>query len=163
FLTDLTAAYPSAADLTDWLPGGVLESAAQRAGMPDTSLPRQAGTGTPPAPSAAGAPAARPADLMAASAGEPGLADAMAPPAEPAAGPGISRRLRAAAREHGTARPVLSGTAAGRPQEAAPVAGARRHRRGGGRSGDRRARHLAEPALVRQPDGTGNDQREPEP
>src|SRR5689334_14238448 len=49
FLTDLTAAYPSAADLTDWLPGGVLESAAQRAGMPDTSLPRQAGTGTPPA------------------------------------------------------------------------------------------------------------------
>jgi serine/threonine protein kinase len=30
FLTELTAAYPSAADLTDWLPAGILELSAQR-------------------------------------------------------------------------------------------------------------------------------------
>jgi serine/threonine protein kinase len=77
FLADLTSAYPSAADLTDWLPGGVLDPPGLRAGLPETSWPRQAPAG---APAAAGASAAGPADLMAAPAG---MADAMAPPAEP--------------------------------------------------------------------------------
>jgi hypothetical protein len=44
FLAELTAAYPSAADLTDWLPAGILEMSARRGGEADQHPAAPAGS-----------------------------------------------------------------------------------------------------------------------
>jgi len=49
FLAELTAVYPSAADLSDWLPAGVLELSAQRAAEADPHPPTTAGRAADPA------------------------------------------------------------------------------------------------------------------
>jgi eukaryotic-like serine/threonine-protein kinase len=64
FLAELTAAYPSAADLSDWLPAGILELSPARAAeadpRPTTASSAQAGAQTPGpvAPTGAARPAA---------------------------------------------------------------------------------------------------------
>ena len=50
FLAELTAAYPSAADLTDWLPAGMLELSARRVAEADPHPPPTTGSSAPAAP-----------------------------------------------------------------------------------------------------------------
>ena len=71
FLAELTAAHPSAADLTDWLPASILQAAAS---------PRPAATGHTPEPAsrAAGQPG-RPTAAPAGSSAEPSTAAASSP------------------------------------------------------------------------------------
>jgi Protein kinase domain/Septum formation len=82
FLADLSAAYPSAADLTDWLPPRVVSLSGQRAASADPSAGQPAAAGTfGPAfaagPSSAGAGVAR---AGVAGAGAIGAAGAIASP-----------------------------------------------------------------------------------
>jgi hypothetical protein len=77
FLADLSAAYPSAADLTDWLPPRVVSLSGQRAASADTSGGQQAAAGTFGPPFAASAEAgAAGAEAAGAGAAEAGAAGA---------------------------------------------------------------------------------------
>jgi Protein kinase domain/Septum formation len=99
FLAELTAAYPSAADLTEWLPAGILKLAAQHVAEAD------------PHPPTMGSAAAAAADVVAPVASAAGTASAGA---AGAAGAGL---VRAAAAE--TAEPAARANAAADAERAA--------------------------------------------
>jgi hypothetical protein len=92
-LTDLSAAYPAAADLTDWLPAQILEENAARSAPSGASLHRPGGSlagGSVAGGSVAGGSMAGGSMAGGSMAGHPSMADPVAPledPVAPAADP----------------------------------------------------------------------------
>jgi eukaryotic-like serine/threonine-protein kinase len=116
FLTELTAAYPSAADLTDWLPAGILELSARRVAEIDPHPPSRVGSAAAASQAGVGlAPAVADSAVPAAAAGMGAAAAGSAAAAELAAHVG-----RAAAAESGAA--VEPAAAAGIEAFAGPAA-----------------------------------------
>ena len=83
FLTDLSAAYPAAADLTDWLPLQILEENAARSAPSEASLHRRGGSLA--GGSVAGGSMAGGSVAGGSMAGHPSMADPVAPVADPVA------------------------------------------------------------------------------
>ena len=83
FLTDLSAAYPAAADLTDWLPLQILEENAARSSPSEASLHRRGGSQA--GGSVAGGSMAGGSVAGGSMAGHPSMADPVAPVADPVA------------------------------------------------------------------------------
>ena len=83
FLTDLSAAYPAAADLTDWLPLQILEENAARSAPSEASLHRRGGSQA--GGSVAGGSMAGGSVAGGSMAGHPSMADPVAPVADPVA------------------------------------------------------------------------------
>ena len=83
FLTDLSAAYPAAADLTDWLPLQILEENAARSTPSEASLHRRGGSQA--GGSVAGGSMAGGSVAGGSMAGHPSMADPVAPVADPVA------------------------------------------------------------------------------
>src|ERR1700750_184654 len=83
FLTDLSAAYPAAADLTDWLPAQILEENAGRSAPSEASLHRRGGSLA--GGSVAGGSLAGGSVAGGSMAGHPSMADPVAPVAGPGA------------------------------------------------------------------------------
>jgi Septum formation len=82
FLAELTAVYPSAADLTDWLPAGIFELSARRVAEADPHPPTAAGSALADSPAGAGlalADAAEPAMSAPPAAEEQPAAEALRP------------------------------------------------------------------------------------
>jgi hypothetical protein len=85
FLAELTAAYPSAADLTDWLPTGILELSARPGAEADPHPPRPLHPSAVAGSAAAGFGAGPGLALAAAAGAEPAGSGARAEPEQPAA------------------------------------------------------------------------------
>ena len=83
FLTDLSAAYPAAADLTDWLPLQILEENAARSAPSEASLHRRGGSQA--GGSVAGGSMAGGSVAGGSMAGHRSMADPVAPVADPVA------------------------------------------------------------------------------
>src|ERR1700750_2256766 len=83
FLTDLSAAYPAAADLTDWLPLQILEENAARSAPSEASLHRRGGSLA--GGSVAGGSMAGGSVAGGSMPGHPSMADPVAPVADPVA------------------------------------------------------------------------------
>ena len=83
FLTDLSAAYPAAADLSDWLPAQILEENAARSAPSEASLHRPGGSLA--GGSVAGGSMAGGSVAGGSMAGQPSMADPVAPVADPVA------------------------------------------------------------------------------
>src|SRR6476659_3202222 len=114
FLTDLSAAYPAAADLTDWLPLQILEENAARSAPSEASLHRRGGSLA--VGSVAGGSMAGGSVAGGSMAGHPSMADPVAPaadPVAPAADPVAPMAMAADARE---AEPAPGGNAIDHPQ-----------------------------------------------
>ncbi len=95
FLTDLSAAYPAAADLSNWLPAQILGENTARSAPSEASL-------HPPGGSGAGGSFAGGSFAGGSVAGQPSMADPVAPaadPVAPAADPVAPMGMAAAARE----------------------------------------------------------------
>jgi hypothetical protein len=103
FLAELTAIYPSAADLSDWLPAGILELSARRVAEADPHPPATTGSAAP------GAPVVPAAPVAAASGADAGIALAAAAEAAVRAQPVVDAWPGAEVRPVVDARPVVHG------------------------------------------------------